>query len=81
MRARHTTQEEGVAVFEGLGLHPSMFCQSKENRRREGSEKACTEYATKIVSVSDGIFFNNLAVNVDCFHHFHDLDIDYDSCR
>lgn len=25
------TQKQGVAVFEGLGLHPSMFCQGTED--------------------------------------------------
>lgn len=25
VRARQITQKQGVAVFEGLGLHPSVF--------------------------------------------------------
>lgn len=44
MKAWRTTQKKGAAVFEGLGLHPSVFGESK---RREGSERACTEYATR----------------------------------
>lgn len=45
MRAEH---RQGAAVFEGLGTHPSMFCEGRESERREG----CPEYATKDWKVS-----------------------------
>lgn len=47
MRAPHATLKQVVAVFEGLGLHLSVFCEGKENDCREGSERDYTEYATK----------------------------------
>lgn len=35
-RARHTTQKQGVAVFEGLGLHPSVFLLGQGEREKGG---------------------------------------------
>ncbi len=61
MRARQITQKQGVAVFEGLGLHPSVFF-ARARRMREG--RGVKELALNMrqknrtynVSVSDGLF-------------------------
>lgn len=59
-RARHTTQKRGVAVFEGLGLHPSVFF-ARARRTREG--RGVKELALNMrqkwssnVSVLEGLF-------------------------
>lgn len=60
VRARHTTQEEGVAVFEGLGLHPLYFAGARRIGEGRGVKKLALNMRQKnrrySMSVSDGIF-------------------------